>query len=211
MRRRKMARTGKKPAYCGSGADGSGADGSGASGKDGDGYAVAGGAGAPVASVMGLTQGELTATPMADAASVTGAAQPVAVSVRNPAGRTSSSLTRRAGYRLRAVLGAALGQALEARREPVRPRFVFRPRSARPRSPSAIRAKFPRRLPRRAAGGNGAGRECPRAVADSGKRGCGGEPVSGRRRAVRLPDAARWRRTRAASAKLHAGRQLLRL
>ena len=43
----------------------------------------------PFAAVMGLTQGELTATPMADAASVTGAAQPVAVSVRNPAGRTS--------------------------------------------------------------------------------------------------------------------------
>ncbi len=104
----------------------------------------------PFASVMGLTQGELTATPMADAASVTGAAQPVAVSVRNPAGRTSfqfdsprwippsSSSARRSGRRWRA-----------RRSRSVRPRFVFRPRSARPRSPSAIRAKFPRRLPRR--------------------------------------------------------------
>lgn len=43
----------------------------------------------PFASLMGISQGDLTDTPMADAGSVTGAAQPVAISVRNPAGRTS--------------------------------------------------------------------------------------------------------------------------
>ena len=104
----------------------------------------------PFASVMGLTQGELTATPMADAASVTGAAQPVAVSVRNPAGRTSFQFDTAALDTAFEQFGAALGQRWRARRSrSVRPRFVFRPRSARPRSPSAIRAKFPRRLPRR--------------------------------------------------------------
>ena len=74
----------------------------------------------PFASVMGLTQGELTATPMADAASVTGAAQPVAVSVRNPAGRTSFQFDTAALDTAFEQFGAALGQALETAQEPQR-------------------------------------------------------------------------------------------
>ena len=74
----------------------------------------------PFASVMGLTQGELTATPMADAASVTGAAQPVAVSVRNPAGRTSFQFDTAALDTAFEQFGAALGQALEGAQEPQR-------------------------------------------------------------------------------------------
>ena len=84
----------------------------------------------PFASLMGISQGDLTDTPMADAGSVTGAAQPVSVSVRNPAGRTSfqySFSTLDASFE---QFGAALGQALE--------------RSGKPRSRSAIRAKFHR-------------------------------------------------------------------
>ena len=67
----------------------------------------------PFASLMGISQGDLTDTPMADAGSVTGAAQPVSVSVRNPAGRTSfqySFSTLDASFE---QFGAALGQALE--------------------------------------------------------------------------------------------------
>ena len=74
----------------------------------------------PFASVMGLTQGELTATPMADAASVTGAAQPGAVSVRNPAGRTSFQFDTAALDTAFEQFGAALGQALEGAQEPQR-------------------------------------------------------------------------------------------
>lgn len=141
----------------------------------------------PFASVMGLTQGELTATPMADAASVTGAAQPVAVSVRNPAGRTSFQFDTAALDTAFEQFGAALGQALEGAQEPQRT-TALRIQTALGKTSVAFR--YPGEIsPALAAswlqGGNGAGRECPRAVADSGKRGCGGEPVSGRRRAVR--------------------------
>ena len=71
----------------------------------------------PFASLMGISQGDLTDTPMADAGSVTGAAQPVSVSVRNPAGRTSfqySFSTLDASFE---QFGAALGQALETAQE----------------------------------------------------------------------------------------------
>ena len=74
----------------------------------------------PFASLMGISQGDLTDTPMADAGSVTGAAQPVSVSVRNPAGRTSfqySFSTLDASFE---QFGAALGQALETAQSPER-------------------------------------------------------------------------------------------
>ena len=71
----------------------------------------------PFASLMGISQGDLTDTPMADAGSVTGAVQPVSVSVRTPAGRTSfqySFSTLDASFE---QFGAALGQALETAQE----------------------------------------------------------------------------------------------
>lgn len=74
----------------------------------------------PFASVMGLTQGELTYTPMADAGSVTGAAQPTAISVQNPAGRTSYQYSLSALDSAFEQFGAALGQALETAQEPER-------------------------------------------------------------------------------------------
>ena len=74
----------------------------------------------PFASVMGISQGDLSPAPMADAASVTGAAQPVAVSVRNPAGRTSFQFDTAALDTAFEQFGAALGQALEGAQEPQR-------------------------------------------------------------------------------------------
>ena len=74
----------------------------------------------PFASVMGISQGDLSPAPMADAASVTGAAQPVAVSVRNPAGRTSYQFDTAALDTAFEQFGAALGQALETAQEPQR-------------------------------------------------------------------------------------------
>ena len=67
----------------------------------------------PFASLMGISQGDLTDTPMADAGSVTGAAQPVAISVRNPAGRTSFQYSFSTLDTSFEQFGAALGQALE--------------------------------------------------------------------------------------------------
>ena len=72
----------------------------------------------PFASWMGISQGDLTDTPMADAGSVTGAAQPVAVCVRNPAGRTSYQYSFAALDASFEQFGAALGQALETAQEP---------------------------------------------------------------------------------------------
>ena len=74
----------------------------------------------PFASVMGLSQGELLDTPMADTGSVTGAAQPIAVCVRNPAGRTSFQYDFSALDAAFEQFGAALGQALETAEDPVR-------------------------------------------------------------------------------------------
>ena len=74
----------------------------------------------PFASVMGLTQGELTDTPLADTGSVTGAAQPIAISVRNPAGRTSFQYDFSALDTAFEQFGAALGQALETAEAPKR-------------------------------------------------------------------------------------------
>ena len=74
----------------------------------------------PFASVMGISQGDLSPAPMADAADVTGAAQPVAVSVRNPAGRTSFQFDAAALDAAFEQFGAALGQALETAQEPQR-------------------------------------------------------------------------------------------
>ena len=73
----------------------------------------------PFASVMGLSQGELLDTPMADTGSVTGASQPIAVSVRNPAGRTSFQYDFSALDAAFEQFGAALGQALETAEKPV--------------------------------------------------------------------------------------------
>ena len=72
----------------------------------------------PFASVMGLSQAELTYTPLADAGSVTGAAQPIYISVRNPAGRTSFQADFDALDSAFEQFGAALGQALETAQEP---------------------------------------------------------------------------------------------
>ena len=94
----------------------------------------------PFASVMGLTQGELTATPMADAASVTGAAQPGAVSVRNPAGRTSFQFDTAALDTAFEQFGAALGQALEAA-APARP--PARSNAERTPRPAALPPRVP--------------------------------------------------------------------
>ncbi len=79
MRRKSMGRARKERAHCAAGGDPfAGADGAGASGQDGDRYAVAGGAYVrPFASLMAHFAGRSTDTPMADAGSVTGAAQPV--------------------------------------------------------------------------------------------------------------------------------------
>ena len=74
----------------------------------------------PFASVMGLSRGELLDTPMADTGSVTGAAQPIAVSVRNPAGRTSFQYDFSALDAAFEQFGAALGQALETAEDPMR-------------------------------------------------------------------------------------------
>ena len=74
----------------------------------------------PFASLIGIPQGDLTDTPMADAGSVTGAAQPVAVSVRNPAGRTSFQYAFSALDASFEQFGAALGQALETAQAPER-------------------------------------------------------------------------------------------
>ena len=74
----------------------------------------------PFASVMGLSQGELLDTPMADTGSVTGASQPIAVSVRNPAGRTSFQYDFSLLDAAFEQFGAALGQALETAEKPVR-------------------------------------------------------------------------------------------
>ena len=74
----------------------------------------------PIASEIGLTQGELTSTPLPDASSVTGAAQPVAVSVRNPAGRAGFQFDTAALDTAFEQFGAALGQALEGAQEPQR-------------------------------------------------------------------------------------------
>ena len=74
----------------------------------------------PFASFLGISQGDLTDTPMADAGSVTGAAQPVAVSVRNPAGRTSFQYSFSALDASFEQFGAALGQALETAQAPER-------------------------------------------------------------------------------------------
>ena len=71
----------------------------------------------PFASLMGISQGDLTDTPMADAGSVTGAAQPVAISVRNPAGRTSFQYSFSTLDTSFEQFGAALGQALETAQE----------------------------------------------------------------------------------------------
>ena len=74
----------------------------------------------PFASVMGLSQGELLDTPMADTGSVTGASQPIAISVRNPAGRTSFQYDFSALDAAFEQFGAALGQALETAETPER-------------------------------------------------------------------------------------------
>ena len=74
----------------------------------------------PFASFLGISQGDLTDTPMADAGSVTGAAQPVAISVRNPAGRTSFQYSFSALDASFEQFGAALGQALETAQSPER-------------------------------------------------------------------------------------------
>ena len=74
----------------------------------------------PFASVMGLSRGELLDTPMTDTGSVTGAAQPIAVCVRNPAGRTSFQYDFSALDTAFEQFGAALGQALETAEDPVR-------------------------------------------------------------------------------------------
>mgnify|MGYP006873375051 CR=1 FL=1 len=74
----------------------------------------------PFASLMGISQGDLTDTPMADAGSVTGAAQPVAISVRNPAGRTSFQYSFSTLDTSFEQFGAALGQALETAQSPER-------------------------------------------------------------------------------------------
>ena len=74
----------------------------------------------PFASLMGISQGDLTDTPLADTGSVTGAAQPVAVSVRNPAGRTSYQYSFAALDTAFEQFGASLGQALETAQEPQR-------------------------------------------------------------------------------------------
>ena len=74
----------------------------------------------PFASVLGLSQGELTYTPLADTGSVTGAAQPLAISVRNPAGRTSFQYDFNALDAAYEQFGATLGQALETAESPER-------------------------------------------------------------------------------------------
>jgi len=101
----------------------------------------------PFASLMGISQGDLTDTPMADAGSVTGAAQPVSVSVRNPAGRTSfqySFSTLDASFE---QFGAAGRRWKRRRMQSGQARFACRRRSGKPRSRSAIRAKSHPRLP----------------------------------------------------------------
>ena len=77
----------------------------------------------PVASVFGLSQAELTYTPMAAAQSVTDAAQPVAISVRNPAGRTSFQYDFSSLDAVFEQLGASFAQALETAGEPERVSF----------------------------------------------------------------------------------------
>lgn len=72
----------------------------------------------PFASWFGFSQTELLDTPLADTANVTGAAQPLAISVRNPAGRTSFQYdfdTLDAAFE---QFGAALGQTLESAEAP---------------------------------------------------------------------------------------------
>lgn len=72
----------------------------------------------PFAPWLGFSQTELLDTPLADTANVTGAAQPIAISVRNPAGRTSFQYdfdTLDAAFE---QFGAALGQTLESAEAP---------------------------------------------------------------------------------------------
>lgn len=72
----------------------------------------------PFAALFGLSQTELLDTPLADTASITGAAQPLVISVRNPAGRTSFRYDFSALDAAFEQFGAALGQALESAQEP---------------------------------------------------------------------------------------------
>ena len=165
----------------------------------------------PFALLMGISQGDLTDTPMADAGSVTGAAQPVSVSVRNPAGRTSfqySFSTLDASFE---QFGAALGQALETAQGDGTDKRASRAGGARENLGRVLLSErnFIEARGLVAACGHRSGHAEPLVHSGRGRRVC--DALSCRRGAFLLPDADARRKPRAAAAKLHAGRKLLRL